>query len=91
MEEKATINPHPDVAISGAAVDASVPSSLLSPVEPPAKKGWRFWAIFGAICVTAMLAAVESSVTSTALPTIVHELDAGPLYIWVVNAYFLTR
>ncbi len=54
-------------------------------------KGWRFWAVFPALCVTTMLAAVESSVTSTALPFIVHELDAGDLYVWFVNAYFLTR
>ncbi|KAH8900414.1 MFS general substrate transporter [Thozetella sp. PMI_491] len=57
--------------------------------EAPAKKGWRFWAIFFAICVTTMLAAVESTVTSTALPSIVHELEANELYVWFVNAYFL--
>lgn len=56
----------------------------------PAKKGRRFWAIFPALMLTSMLAAVESTVTSTALPFIVHELDAGDLYIWFVNAYFLT-
>ncbi|KAI1460039.1 MFS general substrate transporter [Annulohypoxylon moriforme] len=44
-------------------------------------RGWRFW---GA------LSAIESTVTSTALPFIVHELDAGGLYVWFVNAYFLT-
>ncbi|KAI8627366.1 MFS general substrate transporter [Xylariaceae sp. FL1651] len=54
------------------------------------KKGWRFWAVFSAICFTTLLAAIESTVTSTALPFIVHELDAGDLYVWFVNAYFLT-
>lgn len=54
-------------------------------------RGWRFWAVFSAICFTTMLAAIESTVTSTALPFIVHELDAGELYVWFVNAYFLTR
>ncbi|KAI1813102.1 MFS general substrate transporter [Poronia punctata] len=53
-------------------------------------KGWRFWVVFAAVCFTTMLAAIESTVTSTALPFIVHELDAGDLYIWFVNAYFLT-
>lgn len=37
-----------------------------------------------------MLVAVESTVTSTALPYIAHELAAGDLYVWFVNAYFLT-
>ncbi|KAI1648782.1 MFS general substrate transporter [Daldinia loculata] len=53
-------------------------------------KGWRFWAVFSAICFTTLLAAVESTVVSTALPFIARELDAGDLYVWFVNAYFLT-
>jgi MFS family permease len=54
------------------------------------KKGWRFWAIFPTLMLVSLLVAVESTVTSTALPFIVHELDAGNLYVWFVNAYFLT-
>jgi len=54
------------------------------------KKGWRFWAIFPALMLVSLLVAVESTVTSTALSSIVHDLDAGHLYIWFVNAYFLT-
>ena len=54
-------------------------------------KGWRFWAVFPALCITALLAAVESTVVSTALPYIVHELKAGEMYVWFVNAYFLSR
>ena len=53
--------------------------------------GWKFWAIFVALCVTSLLAAVETTVTSTALPFIAHELNAGELYVWFVNSYFLTR
>ncbi|KAK5992089.1 Efflux pump FUS6 [Cladobotryum mycophilum] len=48
------------------------------------KRGWRFWAVFPAICVTTMVAAVESTVTSTALPNIVHDLNAGDLYVWMM-------
>ncbi|KAI1738082.1 major facilitator superfamily domain-containing protein [Xylaria scruposa] len=56
----------------------------------PVSKGWRFWAVFSAVCFTTLLAAIESTVTSTALPFISHALNAGDLYIWFVNAYFLT-
>ncbi|KAI1472377.1 MFS general substrate transporter [Daldinia caldariorum] len=56
----------------------------------PLPRGWRFWAVFSAICFTTLLAAVESTVVSTALPVIARELDAGNLYVWFVNAYFLT-
>ncbi|PON28895.1 hypothetical protein TGAM01_v202003 [Trichoderma gamsii] len=55
-----------------------------------ALRGWRFWAVFPAICVTSLLAAVESTVTSTALPFIVHQLNAGSVYVWFVNVFLLT-
>ncbi|KAH7024902.1 major facilitator superfamily domain-containing protein [Microdochium trichocladiopsis] len=54
------------------------------------KTGWRFWVIFPTLMLVSLLVAVESTVTSTALPFIVHELNAGELYVWFVNAYFLT-
>ncbi|KGO53496.1 hypothetical protein PEX2_061040 [Penicillium expansum] len=37
-----------------------------------------------------LLAAVESTVTSTALPFIADELYAGKNYVWFVNSFFLT-
>ncbi|KAK1252093.1 hypothetical protein MKX08_003280 [Trichoderma sp. CBMAI-0020] len=55
-----------------------------------ALRGWRFWAVFPAICVTSLLAAVESTVTSTALPFIVHQLNAGGVYVWFANVFLLT-
>ncbi|KAI0379538.1 MFS general substrate transporter [Hypomontagnella monticulosa] len=53
-------------------------------------RGWRFWAIFLALSVTSLLAAVESTVTSTAMPLIASALDAGELYVWFANAYTLS-
>ncbi|PYI32191.1 MFS general substrate transporter [Aspergillus indologenus CBS 114.80] len=50
----------------------------------------RFWLVFVALCVTSLLAALEGTVTSTALPTIVADLNIGDDYPWVSNAYFLT-
>ncbi|PNY23686.1 Uncharacterized protein TCAP_06361, partial [Tolypocladium capitatum] len=68
-----------------------------SPKEAPAaaaptspRKGWRFWAVFPSLCVTTLLAAVESTVVSTALPSIVHEINAGDSYVWILNVYLLT-
>ncbi|KAF2136530.1 uncharacterized protein K452DRAFT_258938 [Aplosporella prunicola CBS 121167] len=52
--------------------------------------GWRFWAIFAALSVTSILSALDASVISTAMPTIVNDLGSGPSYVWIANAYFLT-
>ncbi|CAG8948730.1 hypothetical protein HYFRA_00001851 [Hymenoscyphus fraxineus] len=73
-----------------------VKSSVLSnnknekTLHPPKKYPWRFWAIFVSLSITGLLAALEGTVTSTALPTIAEELKAGELYIWFINVYFLT-
>ncbi|KAH6673324.1 MFS general substrate transporter-like protein [Halenospora varia] len=57
--------------------------------KPSFERGPRFWAILGALSVTGMLSALEGTVVSTALPTVVHELGGGDMYIWAVNGYFL--
>lgn len=54
-------------------------------------KSWRFWAIFPALMVTTLLSAAEITVLSTAMPTIVHELNVGENYAWIINSYLLTR
>lgn len=50
-----------------------------------------FWAIFAGLVLTAMVSALDGSVVSTAMPTIVRDLQAGKNYVWVANVYFLTR
>lgn len=55
------------------------------------KHGWRFWAIFFGLAVTALISGMEGVILSTALPTISRDLGPGENYSWVVNAYFLTR
>ncbi|KAK3937033.1 major facilitator superfamily domain-containing protein [Diplogelasinospora grovesii] len=52
-------------------------------------KSWRFWAIFPSLMVTTLLSAVEVTVTSTALPTIVHDLNIGNNYVWIINVFLL--
>jgi len=72
-------------------VDSTTPSDNEKVADAPKKYPWRFWAIFVSLSVTGLLAALEGTVTSTALPTISEDLNAGELYIWFINAYFLTR
>ncbi|RYP32758.1 hypothetical protein DL767_005049 [Monosporascus sp. MG133] len=57
---------------------------------PPKKKTWHFWAIFPALCVTTFLSALDTSILSTALPTIALDIDAGELYMWITNSYILS-
>lgn len=52
------------------------------------KRGLHFWLVIVAICVSGFLSALEYTSVSTALPTIVHDLD-GEDFVWVANAYVL--
>lgn len=53
----------------------------------PIRRDWRFWALLVSISLAGLLTALEGTVTSTALPSIIDELGGGHLYIWVVNGY----
>lgn len=59
-------------------------------IEKP-KRGFQFWAIIVALCIVGLLAALENTVVTTSLPTIVHDLNVGANYIWITNVFFLTR
>ncbi|KAL9609533.1 MAG: hypothetical protein Q9167_005712 [Letrouitia subvulpina] len=61
-----------------------------APEEATPKKTLRFWAIIVALSVTGLLTALEATITSTALPTIIDALGGASLYVWVINLYFLT-
>ena len=65
-------------------------------VEKPSEtvgipRGIRFWSIIASLCVTGLLSALENTVVTTSLPTIVRVLDVGDNYIWITNVFFLTR
>ncbi|PYI03213.1 MFS general substrate transporter [Aspergillus sclerotiicarbonarius CBS 121057] len=59
--------------------------------SPTPRYGPRIWAIMVALCVTNLLVALEGTVISTALPTIVDQLGGGEEYVWASTGYFLTN
>ena len=56
-------------------------------VEPITKR--RLWFILGALLLGMLLAALDQTIVSTALPTIVGDLHGGSHLAWVVTAYLL--
>lgn len=63
--------------------------ALSKPPAPTTKKGFRFVAIIVAIIFAGTLTALEGTITSTSLPSIIAALGGDELYIWTVNGYFL--
>lgn len=65
------------------------PEEPSPPGAAPSKKGARFWLIFVAIALTTFLAALDTSIISTALPTIAADLGSDSLYVWIIDSYLL--
>jgi len=56
---------------------------------PPGEDAKRVRVVFGALLVVVLLAALDQTIVSTALPTIVGELGGIEHLSWVVTAYLL--
>jgi hypothetical protein len=52
-------------------------------------KSFQFWAVIAALSLTGLLAALESTVITSALPTIINTLGGGKNYVWIPNSYLL--
>jgi hypothetical protein len=57
----------------------------------PVHNDIRFWGIMSAMCMATLLGGLETTIVTTSLPTIVHELGIGNEYVWINNALFLAR
>ncbi|KAK1978233.1 major facilitator superfamily domain-containing protein, partial [Colletotrichum cereale] len=73
--EPGSMEPKESVAAAPAAAAAAA----------AAAKGLRFWAIVAALAASKLMLALETTIVSTALPTIVHTLGMGSSYVWVSN------
>lgn len=65
-------------------------SDVSKPKDATQSRDWRFYMVFAALAVTG-LSSIEATIISTALPTIIHNLNVGSNYAWVANSYMLTR
>jgi hypothetical protein len=70
--------------------DSETPESAQKAKLPKTHYPTSFWLCFAGLCGTGLISALDSTVLSTSLPTIINDLNGGSNYIWVVNVYFLT-
>ncbi|KAJ5882510.1 uncharacterized protein N7529_001182 [Penicillium soppii] len=48
---------------------------------------WRFWSIFAALCLLSLIASIDVSIVTTALPTITRAIGGELQYVWIANSY----
>ncbi|TVY16904.1 Efflux pump FUS6 [Lachnellula arida] len=53
-------------------------------------RGWRFWAIMTSMAVASLLAGLDATAVSTAMPSIIKDFGTSQGYVWIANAYLLT-
>ena len=56
---------------------------------PPTEQKSRILVVIGALMLTMLLAALDQTIVSTALPTIVGDFHRSDLLSWVITAYLL--
>lgn len=69
------------------------PDASASPEEKPAPtpKSLKFWSVFFALCLLGLSTALEATIVTTALPTILQSIPSvGGQYPWVGNAFLLS-
>lgn len=73
-------------ATSAIVNEVALPAVAESPQDTP--KTLRFWGIFAALCCLSFLAALDSSIITTALPTITKAIRGETEYVWIANSFF---
>ncbi|KAI1154904.1 putative multidrug resistance protein fnx1 [Nemania diffusa] len=68
----------------------SSPAAATVPEVSSQGHGWRFWAIMTSMALSSVLAGLDATAVSTALPSIIHDLGTSRGYVWVANSYLLT-
>ncbi|KAL7929270.1 MFS general substrate transporter [Trichoderma chlorosporum] len=90
IPENETVPPESGTASDQSATTAE--NEKTTPSDAPAQtpKDVRFWAILAVLALALLLTALEATITSTVLPSLVADLGGGDNYIWIANAYLLT-
>ena len=55
------------------------------------QRGFRFWAIIIGLGVSTLLASLEHTVVTTAAPFILEDFNMKDEFIWITNAFFVSR
>jgi hypothetical protein len=53
-------------------------AGIAEPQKPSSSRSWRFWLVFPGLCFAMLLAALDTAIVATALPTSKH---SNPLHV----------
>ncbi|KAF2728906.1 MFS general substrate transporter, partial [Polyplosphaeria fusca] len=68
---------------------STTPEETSPTAASAAPKSLKFWSVFLSLCLLGLSTALEATIVTTALPTIIESIDIGSEYVWVGNAFLL--
>jgi hypothetical protein len=71
---------------TGAAANAAEKVEVEAPAET-FNRSWTFWAIFVSLCLISFISALDATIVTIALPTIVRDVGGGSQYAWIANCF----
>lgn len=80
----------PNTKLNGTELISTGLDEELEMTRSSPKHKWRFWAICPGLCLLSLLSTLDAIIISTALLTIVNDLQLDELYVWIINSYTLT-
>ncbi|KAI1383552.1 putative multidrug resistance protein fnx1 [Hypoxylon trugodes] len=63
---------------------------ITAPETSSSSHGWRFWAIMTSMAVASLLAGLDATAVSTAMPSMINDLGTSQGFMWIANSYLLT-
>ncbi|RAL63733.1 hypothetical protein DID88_003380 [Monilinia fructigena] len=69
------------------ATNMAIVEELISETQ---HRGWHFWAIMISMAVLSLLAGLDATAVSTAMPSIIKDFGTSQGFAWIANAYLLT-
>ncbi|KAI0595289.1 putative multidrug resistance protein fnx1 [Biscogniauxia sp. FL1348] len=66
------------------------PAEKATPETASQGRGLRFWAIMTSMAVSSLLAGLDATAVSTAMPSMIEDLGTSQGFMWIANAYLLT-
>ncbi|KAK3345972.1 major facilitator superfamily domain-containing protein [Lasiosphaeria hispida] len=82
-EHDRMLSPNPQIWNTN--LDSHPPNPQPTKIET--RHTWSFWLILASLSLAGMLVAIEGTILTNALPTIMQEIGGESLYFWVVNAF----
>ncbi|KAJ8130457.1 hypothetical protein O1611_g3173 [Lasiodiplodia mahajangana] len=85
--EQADKPPGSDLGEVSANADCTVLHEEVPAIKKAEPRSLRFWITISALCLLAFICALDATIITTPLPTIVEDIGGEAQYVWIANSF----